>query len=443
MLLVAAVPVAYLAGVTTDRLLACLGPDLLARCRRVLRFLLTACAVLVGGFAVRQWTSSDGAALAFHVYWVSLLVTVPAAFWILAPSRLPRWRWAWTGLLLVDLWALVWPLVQTRSQEEVYAPSPCVAWVAEKWGRFRVLDRDRADNRDGTPLGTGAPLAPIEEIEAVRGYSPLDVRRFKEYLQMVADRDAPLRPFDESGFTYPVIGNFPVHNRALLDLLGVRYIIQPSDWPLDQSSWRKVADDPLPHAYILDEGVTGLPPYTVYENPRALPRAFVVHAAAVLPDRPHVLQALKATSFQHMALLEAMGQEPPRFVSAQGDLPSRRVLVRSYRPNEIVIDVAAGRPGYLVLTDTWFPGWSCTVRGRERRAEPVYRADFLFRAVAVPGEACEVVFAFRPASLRLGTIISGAALALLASVLVGGGIRAGRLRRAAPGPRSTPGEASP
>jgi hypothetical protein len=447
MLVIAGFPVAYLAGVTSQRLFEGVGPDLLARCRRVLRFGLLACAVLVGGFVLkRYWDSSRGQDLTAHVYWLSLLVTVPAALCVLRPAALPWRRLAWTTVLLADLWALAWPLVQTRPEADIFAPSRCVDFVAGKRGTFRVLDRD--DDHGGTPLGTGTPLAPLYHLEAVRGYCPLDVRRFKEYLQMIADRDTPLRPFDDSGFTYPVIGSFPVRNPSLLDLLGVRYVLQPSTVPADQPSWKKVAEDRVPQAYVLDEGVTELPPFTVYENPTAVPRVFVIHEAAPLPDRPGVLAALKETDLRRKVLLETLGQAEPHFGSVPGRLPPRAAVIRSYRPNQVEVEVEAGMPGYLVLADTWFPGWVCVVEHHDfghisHYSQPVYRADFLFRAVEVPPEHCRLTFLFRPESFRLGTSITGASLVVLLAVFLFAALRASRRRRAAPASGPTPGGGSP
>jgi len=61
-----------------------------------------------------------------------------------------------------------------------------------------------------------------------------------------------------------------------------------------------------------------------------------------------------------------------------------------------------------VLTDIWFPGWTCTVD--EQPAE-VQRADFLFRAVAVPAGKHDVIFTFAPASYRWGKYLSQFTLA--------------------------------
>jgi uncharacterized membrane protein YfhO len=80
----------------------------------------------------------------------------------------------------------------------------------------------------------------------------------------------------------------------------------------------------------------------------------------------------------------------------------------------VVVHVEGTRPGYLVLTDIWFPGWKCIV---DEHSVPIYRADFLFRAVPVPAGEHEVVFTFAPRSYCCGRWITGLALAIAAAVL--------------------------
>jgi hypothetical protein len=213
--------------------------------------------------------------------------------------------------------------------------------------------------------------------------------------------------------------NFPIRNRALLDLLGVRYVLQPALSANDLEGGRFVATDEHPRAYcFIAGGLRDLGPYVVYENPGALPRAFVVPAAAPLPDRAEVLAALRKTDFRRTVLLEDYIPGPGT-PSDGGSL--RPAAVSEYRPNRVVIEVDEGAPGYLVLTDLWYPGWTCTIDGEPAR---VYRANYVFRAVAVPEGKRTVVFRFEPASYRWGKRISLAALALVVAVGIGAAIRA-------------------
>ena len=261
-------------------------------------------------------------------------------------------------------------------------------------------------------------------LEATGGYSPLDVHRYRDYLQFVADDSEPMRPF-KGAFGFPVFTHIPVRNKRLVDLLGVRYLLQPKD-PDDQPEghvparppeWRLVTEDDHAAAYDFTlGGVRPLPPYEVWENPDVFPRAFVVPGAKPLPERPEVLDALKRTDFRQTVLLEGWRDE---FADRPPEGTYRAADVLDYRPNRIVLR-EDGPAGWLVLADVWFPGWTCTVNGRPA---DVHRADFLFRAVAVPSGSCEIVFTFEPESYRRGRELSLGAAALLVVLAAGVGVR--------------------
>jgi hypothetical protein len=425
MLLIMTLPVALLAGQATQALFDGTGPaEARARCRGVLLKVAVMAAILIGGFAVRLVI--QGQVPRAHVYWLSLLVTLPAAWWVLSPQSsvlsTRGGRLLWGLLLFLDLWALARPLALARPEADVYRPSECVTRLgqARQEGR-RVLDRDAPiPGAAATPLGTGAPLALVAELEPLRGYNPLDNRRYKEYLQFIAGADEPLLPL-EGPLTFPVIGNFPIRNKPLLDLLGTGYVLQPAafagldDWRLDGPGWRVVAEDGSPVGYdFTSDGLRPLPPYTVYENTTAFPRAFVVPEARPLPERPRVLGAMTATDFRECVLLE--GWEGPARPGG-GEATFRPADVVESRPNRVTVCVGPGPAGYLVLADVWYPGWRCTVDGR---AAPLYCADYLFRAVGLSEGEHTVVFSFEPASYRLGRIISGAALAGVLGLLLFG-----------------------
>src|SRR5262249_15136197 len=69
---------------------------------------------------------------------------------------------------------------------------------------------------------------------------------------------------------------------------------------------------------------------------------------------------------------------------AAGDYPgSERCVVRwvTDEPDRLVLDAEAPGPAFLVVADTWFPGWVTRVDGAEA---PIRRVDHLLRGVALP-----------------------------------------------------------
>lgn len=88
---------------------------------------------------------------------------------------------------------------------------------------------------------------------------------------------------------------------------------------------------------------------------------------------------------------------------------------RSTDPSRVTFEVEAERGGWLVVADTWYPGWSATVDGE---AVSGYPANGVARAVWVPAGMHEVVWSYRPASFRTGVALSGIGVVLL-GILIG------------------------
>src|SRR5262249_58257557 len=74
------------------------------------------------------------------------------------------------------------------------------------------------------------------------------------------------------------------------------------------------------------------------------------------------------------------------------------VQIEVYRPGEVRLSVDMPAEGYLVLADSYFPGWRAT----EGKTElPILRADRVFRAVHLTPGRHSVTFRYFPESFRL------------------------------------------
>jgi hypothetical protein len=147
----------------------------------------------------------------------------------------------------------------------------------------------------------------------------------------------------------------------------------------------------------------------VYENRRALPRAFVVAGQQVVADEDEALSAVTGADFDGRRV--AVVEEP---LDGLADGPRSRggyAEITEYEPDRVTVNARAESGGLLVLGDVHYPGWKAQVDGRD---VPVHRVDYLLRGVLLgPGEH-EVQFRYEPASWRIGWIISLLALLIVA-----------------------------
>jgi hypothetical protein len=183
-------------------------------------------------------------------------------------------------------------------------------------------------------------------------------------------------------------------------------------------------------------------PGFVYELKDPLPRAYLAEEAVLVDEEIEAFNASITREFDPVRQVALLAAEV-----AMADIPAERDRVdgpddgsdSAFKPAaeivadegvEIRISVSPSAVGYLVLTDSDYPGWSAHVDGEER---PILLANYFYRAVPVrPGDR-EVVFTYRSRPFELGRRISAATLVLL---LVGLGLVPVIRRRMRAGPRT-------
>ncbi len=149
----------------------------------------------------------------------------------------------------------------------------------------------------------------------------------------------------------------------------------------------------------------------IWENHDTMPRAFIAHSAEIVNDDT-AFARLQDLTFQpnRVVLLNEGNALLPR---ADASTANDRVEIKEYAPERVTLAVQSDSPGYLVLADSWYPGWRATVDGNPA---PIYRADTIFRAVPVEPGQHVVVFEYQPMSLRVGAWMSGTSLALAIAI---------------------------
>jgi hypothetical protein len=138
----------------------------------------------------------------------------------------------------------------------------------------------------------------------------------------------------------------------------------------------------------------------VYLNEGYLPRAYLVFEAEAAANADEALALVVANQERldgWVALETAEG------LPVLGGSGTGTAVVTDYQPNSVSVDVTLDAPGYLVLADTYYPGWQATVDGDPA---PVYRANSVVRAVPVPAGAHSVQFTFRPPDFYASAAIS-------------------------------------
>jgi hypothetical protein len=152
-----------------------------------------------------------------------------------------------------------------------------------------------------------------------------------------------------------------------------------------------------------------------WDNIDALPRAYLVGRFRVCTGAEALHHIAHGdVDFRATVLLDRDPGMASQAAEPTGYLPA---TVTSYAAERVEIETSAPQERLLVLTDSYYPGWTARVDGA---ATEILRANGLYRAVRVPGGSHRVEFEYRPASLRWGAWISLVSFVVL--VLVSSGV---------------------
>ena len=153
----------------------------------------------------------------------------------------------------------------------------------------------------------------------------------------------------------------------------------------------------------------------VHENKNPLPRAFVVHQAVQVETAADALAAFQNRDIdpRQTVIIEADSDIP--LPEAVEDSSRSLATVTNENPQFLEIETSLTGDGYLVLLDTYYPGWVATVDDQQT---PIYRANYIGRAIFVPAGEHVVRFKYEPWSFKLGLWLSLLILLVIIATII-------------------------
>jgi hypothetical protein len=149
---------------------------------------------------------------------------------------------------------------------------------------------------------------------------------------------------------------------------------------------------------------------------QALARGWFVAAVKPVADELGALRYMRSGEFQpfreavfETAEIERLGITVP---GGSANIETVRVTVAETHPEKLSVQVAPHPPGYLILAETFYPGWRAAIDGAKT---PVLRCDSILRCLQLEGSKVPVwiTMEFRPASLHWGIAVSLASLVVV------------------------------
>src|SRR4051812_2504179 len=284
---------------------------------------------------------------------------------VLTPPRHPAWR----SLVLssvalvafVDLYGAgkarmaevpAEDAIRMEDLAAYYEPTGAARFLQAREGTFRYASYAGESTSVSAPYTFPDPgmraleasnLAMVSGLQSVQGYNPVRISRYSEYVRAMNGVEQNYHQSDlyEQAFDSP-----------LLDLLNIRYIVVPTKISptgppgLDTSSSYQEPLGRLESAFptVYEDYHT-----KVLENPEALPRAWIVHAARQVGSGQEALDLLSSGEVdpRETALLE---EEPPQ-LSQPEDPSGERATLTEYGADNIELKSASEAPGLLMLSE--------------------------------------------------------------------------------------------
>ncbi|MAG55069.1 MAG: hypothetical protein CMJ83_02135 [Planctomycetes bacterium] len=309
------------------------------------------------------------------------------------PHHAPKVAAAAAAIVVIDLLFVFVPANQPVSRSGLFRETAGIKFLEDHLGTDRFMrvspTHDEALRDYGRLFAPNVGL--LYGLPDAQGWREQVPQWYPELWRGVA---AEVRSVGVSGIAADQIDN------PVLDLARVRFLVARTRIPALEN--RLV----FPTTPDGDED----PGMWIYENRGTLRRARVVHRARCLPDEEarELIRAGEIDSAEEVIIHQWPDhartvhpvQEGVDVVTATRDDPGR-----------LAFSLDTRGAGWLVVSDTWFPGWRAWVRSpgeskTQRHEVPVVRADTAFMAIPVDAGKQIVELEYVPQSVTIGVVLT-------------------------------------
>jgi hypothetical protein len=236
------------------------------------------------------------------------------------------------------------------------------------------LARDQDQFRSAVITSFGPKYGITSLLDQITGDYPYVLRRYSRMYNLAnGSRPTPSMKIDN------IRRVSPAHN-----LFNLKYLVVNSNRKLEIPGFYEVYDD----------GVL-----TILKNEYTKNRVYLPRSIKIVDEEDEALGGVfeSATIRDEQIILERDSVSNLTF--DYGSLlrpkdPSEAVEVVNYSANKIEIRAQLTSDAWIILTDTFYPGWKATIDGHAEAN--IVPANYIFRAIYVPEGIHKIVFQFRP-----------------------------------------------
>lgn len=280
------------------------------------------------------------------------------------------------GLTVIDLWRVdsrPLEITSTGDYQETFRTHDYVEFIKQDKSLYRVFDV--TEPTSNVPVSWG--------LQTISGYSAAKVRAYQDIV-------------DITGNT----GGSVIFNPFVWSLFNTKYVI--ANGAVDSVQGRMT---PVFISKEQAQGRDGKPQQTVvWKNNAVLPRAFFVRGFEVKPPI-EFLTLMRDGSFNPRDVM--FFDKQPEGIGTTSEDPidsGETVEITKYMNETVEMKVNAKANRLLFMSDTYHADWEATLDGKT--PIKIYKADWAFRALAVPAGQHTITLNFRDHKYESGKTIS-------------------------------------
>ncbi len=316
----------------------------------------------------------------------------------------PVWEALALAVIALDLGAAAWGFNPAADPAWLDYTPPSVAWMQEKQateGPYRYTTINYGEN----PLHANSTWR--YGLHDVRGYDSMIPKQYAEYMALIAPQGGLLHNrIDPIAYD-----NAEALASPLLDLLNVRYVA--TDWVVQDA-------EALGLREVYADGAL-----RIYENTDALPRAYTLPyyelteplCGAQPDDFATIVQSADFRADPRRVVIESFPEAGAgcdfvyRWPQPEQEADPVPATITAYGAIEVTVQAEVDAPSWLVLADSYYPGWKAFVRPQDdpdaaEQETPIHLVNGNFRGVRLEAGAWVVRFRYSPASFQVGAFIS-------------------------------------
>lgn len=282
-------------------------------------------------------------------------------------------------------------------KRELYFPQTPLTEYLQRNSHYQRVERERGEI---LPPNMWIPYG----LYSASGYDPIYPLSYARLLSLLSGSSQNV-----SVSRYAEIDRY---RSPLFDLLGIKYVLvikrdergvvskegKPS-YKFDLDKFKKVYDSGS---------------VAVLENLKAFPRVFFPKTIIVASNNEEAARETLSNAEKLNGVAVVTGKSGV-FLGELPALGKAKMRTEIYQSGEIVLLTESETKTFLVMTDTFFPGWKIFINDSEGK---IYRTDVSFRGVLIPAGKHTIRFIYDPLSFKFGVGISLFSLIVLCSLSI-------------------------